>query len=292
MSSEQLGGQDPEQWMRDRLAEAGATIAVTTTAPPAKRRPPAWLAPAAAAAVVAAIIIGSLAWRHGTATDPAKPTGTPSISPTTVAPELVSVPDLQGLPEEQATELLDGLGLAADVRGFPKECPTLTVSTQHPAAGSKVAAGSQVAIKVACPNETEDMLYRVASRFDSAAHSRQLSLPIDAPVALYLGGRHVSDISAADSETWSAWDVCVDGYAGRTCPFNALELVTSTDDVSISTRTPEPPCTRWPGTPAELEPYHAVSLTVGSTCFDWGTVVLYVNDMGQIVAVDQVLDGP
>ncbi|MFT4009172.1 MAG: hypothetical protein QM655_03920 [Nocardioidaceae bacterium] len=293
MSADQFEMEDREQWVRDRLAEAGETITVAPAAPPTKSSPPAWVVPAVAAAAVTGIVAGSLAWWHGTSAEPDRPIDTPSVSPApTSSSELVAVPALVGLVKGKATRILEGSGLAVEVRATAGSCATPVVLAQRPANGTKVEGGTQVRLEVGCPNDPDDELSAIASRFASAAHSRKVNLPIDTPVGLYLGGHHVTDISAGEAARWEAWNICVDGYAARVCPFNALELVAGSDDVSISTETPKHSCAHWPGRPAELEAYRAVSLTVGSDCVSWGAVTLYVNDMGQIVAVDQIVAEP
>jgi uncharacterized lipoprotein YbaY len=150
---------------------------------------------------------------------------------------------------------------------------------------------STTASPTATPSRGQETLPGIASRFLHAASRHRVSLPEDAPVDLYLGGRHVATLAGPDVRRWDAWDVCIPGYAGATCPFNALDLVAG-KDATVTTGTPRHSCAAWAGRPPELAAHRAVSVVVGEHCVSWGAVTLYVDQADRVVAVDMILAEP
>lgn len=86
--------------------------------------------------------------------------------------------------------------------------------------------------------------------------------------------------------------------AGRprasTCPYSALRLIAgSAHGVVITSAAPSHPCMHAPP-PARLSVYRAVTVTGrGSpTCVEYFAVQLFVNDVGQVAAVNLVMSEP
>ncbi|QLQ10311.1 MAG: PASTA domain-containing protein [Nocardioidaceae bacterium] len=233
--------------------------------------------------------------------------GHPSPSPTetaTTAPALRTVPNVLGLVEDEAVARISEVGYRVETtyEGDGVECDRqLVIVLQDPPSGNTVEEGSTVHLTSWCVGDRVAQSISVASRFATAAHTGRLGmLSIDTPVRLYLGGQYITDLQPEKATTWKAWNVCgAESYAGRVCPFNPLQLIKGARDIDgvdqperITTATPSHSCAHWPGTPAELEAYRTISLEVGEGCTSWGAVTLYLNDVGQIVAVDQILAEP
>jgi hypothetical protein len=137
----------------------------------------------------------------------------------------------------------------------------------------------------------------IGHRFVDFARGNSDSLPIDTPVALYLGHQRVATTGDGDSSVRASWRVCRQ-YAGRICPFSALDTLASYDGplrLADHPATPAP-ClaTLVPTPPTDAGGTHvAVVLPAGTTtCLDGFEVDVYSNDVGQIVAVDLVLSEP
>jgi len=84
-----------------------------------------------------------------------------SAAPTTAAARSVSVPDVVGSPESEATAALRAAGLEVTVANVPSDQPPGTVVAQDPAGGAEADEGSTVRVNVAeqpeqtAPAETE-----------------------------------------------------------------------------------------------------------------------------------------
>ena len=84
-----------------------------------------------------------------------------SAAPTTTAVRSVSVPDVVGSPESEATAALRAAGFEVTVANVPSDEPPGTVVAQDPAAGTEADEGSTVRVNVAeepeetTPAETE-----------------------------------------------------------------------------------------------------------------------------------------
>lgn len=142
---------DPEA--RALLREAAETIDVAPAGPiETESRRPRWPFLAAAAAVIV-IATGATALALGTRDEdpqPTSPTPSPTHSPTVSASPQVRVPQLLGLDESEATQVLDDAGLVAtvsttDLAGCQ---PDHMVVSQRPSAGATAEPGSEVVIEV------------------------------------------------------------------------------------------------------------------------------------------------
>lgn len=79
------------------------------------------------------------------------------------------------------------------------------------------------------------------------------------------------------------------------CPYSALRLIAgSAHGVVVTSAAPSHPCMHAPPPPARLSVYRAVTVTGrGSpTCVDYFAVQLFVNDVGQVAAVNLVMSEP
>jgi hypothetical protein len=120
--------------------------------------------------------------------------------------------------------------------------------------------------------------------------------PVDTPVDLYLGNRYLATLPAARARDPEAWEGCLEGgYAGRTCPFSWTRPIADyAGSLAITSAAPEHPCAHPGPLPAELEAYHAVTLTPDESldCTSYWAVQLFVNDVGQVVAANLVWAEP
>ena len=85
------------------------------------------------------------------------------------------------------------------------------------------------------------------------------------------------------------------GYAGRTCPFWAVDVLAGyAGEVTVTTNPPSHPCLHLARVPEELVAYRTVVLTATTSlsCVEYFAAELSVNDVGQIVAVDLILAEP
>ena len=140
-------------------------------------------------------------------------------------------------------------------------------------------------------------LTAVAEGFVRFANGEADSPPIDTPVELFVAGRFAKTLSGEDVLNRAKWRICGDfaGYAARTCPFSALDLVAgAANGVVMTSAAPSHPCMHAPPPPSRLSVYRAVTVTGrGSpTCVDYFAVQLFVNDVGQVVAVNLVMSEP
>jgi hypothetical protein len=125
----------------------------------------------------------------------------------------------------------------------------------------------------------------VADRFIAFARGVKDTLPVDTPVRLFQNETYVRTLSAAEVEDRASYRTC----DARPCAFSALEVIRKV--------TEKPALRRSPYVKTCLEA-HTPVLTAGETgasasvlisdvdhpC-DWG-VQLWINDVGQIVAID------
>jgi hypothetical protein len=137
----------------------------------------------------------------------------------------------------------------------------------------------------------------IGHRFVDFARGESDSLPVDTPVGLYLGHQRVATIGDGDSSVRATWRVCRQ-YAGRTCPFSALDTLASYDGpLRLADHLTAPsPClaTLSPDPPTHTGGSHVAEILPGgtTTCLDGFAVDVYYNDVGQIVAVDLVVAEP
>jgi len=126
--------------------------------------------------------------------------------------------------------------------------------------------------------------------FLAFAHGELDIPPVDTPVDLYVGRRFVQTISSEQAGDRLAYRVCgpEGGYAGRTCPFSAVDVLAGYDgEVTVTTNPPSHPCLHLARVPEELVAYRTLVLTATAplSCVEYFAVELFVNDAGQIVAV-------
>ncbi len=218
------------------------------------------------------------------------------------------IPDFTEKPVGVARMTALALGLRARVvNSAGSAClPRRTVLEQRPAQGTQVAAGSRVLLVInsggfgTCglhlPAAPRD-LRRIADLFADFARDKSPGPPADTPVDLYVGGVLQRAIPSGDVSDRRQWRVCPGGigYAARSCPISALvPFVEYPGPIAATTRPPTHPCLAATELPGSLEVYRAVTLTPDENrdCTSYFAVQLFVNDAGQIIAVNLVLSEP
>jgi hypothetical protein len=194
-------------------------------------------------------------------------------------------------------------------RGGQSAClPNRAVVQQRPAAGRKVAPGTRVVLIIntkvgECgldlPPVSKD-LRRVADLFTAFArhpHEPRLGLPVDTSVELFVGGELQKVIPAAESTERRQWETCPGGvgYAARSCPISPLiPFEFYPGPIAATSQAPAHACVPAWELPERLDAYRSVTLTPDESrdCTSYFAVQLFVNDVGQIVAVNLVLSEP
>lgn len=261
-------------------------------------------------AVVLLITMGGLTLRPdagapitvGTRTSQTDAPATPSG---TVAGPSVKVPALIGRQQAVAVQILRGAGLRPRIEEAPAACSQLhSIVTQDPAPGELLNPGGVVLLGTAtrsagmpmCPNKTTSRDRAIVAAFSRFADHQVTFGSFDTPIALGLGDTLVKTVSPAKSRTADAWVLDTTGYAEREGSVSALDLVRNNLGNLRVTSGPHPTCV---GPTAEVPR----SLSNGgslvsiqprrySTCIDWWSVDLFVNDVGQIVGVNVSLGSP
>jgi hypothetical protein len=238
---------------------------------------------------------------------PATPAAGDSVRPEVAEVESLTLPRKTGQPVRRARRTLAGMGLEVDVvDGRGSACvPHGDVLEQRPAGQREVAAGSTVTLVVnrspgaACGLglwEPSDVLRRAGGRFVAFARDDLPGPPADTPITLFLGG--VRRGIAEEPTDRSAWGVCppAGSYAGRLCPFSALEVISDwPGPVAITGDPPAHACAHTkPFDARRVGGVAAVTITPDEEldCASYWAVQLAVNDVGQGVAVDLVLAEP
>lgn len=256
-----LSGHDEydDEWAGELLLAAAETIDVPPGLFVAPAARPRWIAPLAAAAAVVVLlgVAGFVATRDADRVP--DPLPAPAVSPASPT----------------ATETQTSL---------PHERETIAASGTQRTDYRPVEEGLM-------PLSQED-LTRIANRFVAGAKQDEVVLTNDGPVELYVGDKHVATVSNEDSTKVSAYDVCVDGYAARACPLNAVETLASVTQSGLSFNATRAICDVTDGWPRELDGYYLISVEFGGDCAEWGSVTLFVNDAGQVVAIDLSLAEP
>lgn len=223
--------------------------------------------------------------------------------------DTVVVPDVSGLKVGPATSSLKASGLTVrrlDVLGTACR-PRGEVLGQRPRAGRLVDEGRQVAIEVNsgalgdCGLDAvraDRELRKVAGRFVRFARGNAEGPPADTPIILMLGGGRTKMLAGERQHRVRAWGSCPGGgsYAGWTCPINPVRLLRNpVGPLAYLAEPPDHPCAHpQPATPAEVGASRSVSITPdeGRDCTSFWTVQLFVDDVGQVVAVNTVLSEP
>jgi hypothetical protein len=223
----------------------------------------------------------------------------------------VVVPNFAADPIRVAVKGARALGLRTRlVRGPGTAClPNRTVVQQRPAYGAKVEVGTRVRLVInvnthlgGCgldlPPVSKD-LRRIAERFVHFARTpqpRQFALPVDTPVELFVGGALQNVIPSGRINDPQEWRTCPEGgYAARSCPISALTpFAHYPGPIAATTQAPVHLCVPAWKLPERLNVYRSVTLTPdeGRDCTSYFAVQLFVNDVGQIVAVHLVLSDP
>jgi hypothetical protein len=276
----------------------------------AKRRRVGWTAGAVAAAVIVVAATGALILGGNDQPTTVGPVDATEASSSTTAPtnqtadgEIVAVPALLRLDQDQATRILELLGLTVAVSNGRTDCDHVgVVLGQDPDAESRLPIGSTVTIRVGvsagayvCDVASDDR--RVAHLFEDFADNPSIGGPFDTPVGIGLGGRLVKTLTPEQLSDPAQWRSPLNGYAARTGLVSALDLLREHAVTRQITDAPDSPCA------SVLQPALA-SLTGGghrvriqppegsTSCLDWWSVDLYVNDVGQVVGVDVILSEP
>jgi hypothetical protein len=263
----------------------------------------------ASAAAVTAVVAG------GAAIGLAGPAPTPVPTPPATARDLVVVPALVGLSEEQATKLAKERGLRTSVVVGDSCEQAGGVIGQQPEPGAKVEPGSWVDVVVAGAPGPEACDagsgiragdFMTVDRFvDFAKQPTESDPPWASTVAIGLGGEVVTEVPERDLTDPSRW-VMNRPYAQRTGHFSALEQIASTPgddptDYELSDHLQSPPrdtCAPEPNTPPAtyLQQGRAVSIeplpSKSRSCMDWWSVDLTLNHDGLITGVFLVLGEP
>lgn len=226
----------------------------------------------------------------------------------------VSVPDVTGLRAGPATVQLNEVGLRVRrVTVMGTACrPRGRVLGQTPRVGADVQTGRRVRIELnsgaarMCGLEAEranEDLQRVATAFVRFAQGRNAQgkrpgPPVDTPITLLVGGGEVKVIDGEAQSRPRAWASCPTSgtYAGRTCPINPLRAIAAHfGPLALIAQLPTHPCAH-PQlvTPGDVGATQAVTITPDEAldCTSWWAVELFVNDVGQVVAVNTVRAEP
>ncbi|MFT4287096.1 PASTA domain-containing protein [Nocardioides sp.] len=307
---------------RELLAAAADTIEVSPTPIPTPvRRPP--LVPVAAAAALVGLVAGVALWhgRDDGSRTSSIATDSPSWSPPTASatpgtsraptPQTFEVPNVLGLPTDQAEERLRGAGFSVETTSVDtspaRPCSRGEyVTSQRPAAGLR-PRGVTVRLVLGCtdPVVADDVpatLADTARAFISFADGGGQA-PRWAPrVSLTIGGEEVGSLDRATAGVAANWRGCPasGSYAARTCPFSSLSAIphdqrASAFGLSITTPpTKAPNCMAWP------ESYHpnpARAVAIQPTgpmvsCVSNFVVTLFLDAAGQVERVDLMLSEP
>jgi len=240
-----------------------------------------------------------------------EPDGSPSRSLRTSPDARVVIPDFVGTRAWGAREEAQALGLRPKVfSGLGSAClPRRGVMEQRPAPGTRVATGSRVVLVVngrgvgdcglGLPPAAAD-LRRIGGLFVDFARGTEPAHegpPADTPVELFIGGvlaRVIPTARMADRHEWRACPGGI-GYAARSCPVSPLTPFREyPGPIAMTTEPPAHVCAHPTALPESLDVYRSVTLTPdeGRDCTSYFGVQLFVNDVGQIVAVSLVLSDP
>jgi hypothetical protein len=134
----------------------------------------------------------------------------------------------------------------------------------------------------------------IAARFLHYAWGESDALPVDTPVRLYLGNQYKKTIQPLRDGRQS-WDVCTAGYAERSCPMSALEVVNGGPYRPTEAAAPRKACFAAAGNqPTDTGGSTMVVLVPrkAKACYDDYAVQIWSNDVGQITAVNLLLGSP
>lgn len=115
--------------------------------------------------------------------------------------------------------------------------------------------------------------------------------PVDTPIALYLGNVYQRTIPNGKSDLRAQWQVC-DEYGQHACPMSALEVLAgSPGEVVIGDAVTSACLGILAKPPHETGGPHQVVLSPPEprTCSDDYAVQVWINDVGQITAVNLLL---
>ncbi|MXG89781.1 PASTA domain-containing protein [Nocardioides sp. YIM 123512] len=244
--------------------------------------------------------------REATSSDASSPTPTTSSTVASAKPQRTRVPDVLGRSRDAAQTRLRAAGLeprSIKVPGATCE-PEGTVFEQRPAPGRTLPAGSVVVLRVnaevdleACdldlpPASLDDQ--RVADLFVAFARGRRDSIPADAPVDVYLGGRLASTIDNDLLGERAEWGVCTEpGYAGRVCPLSPLDVLRDhRGELVVTSAPPSHPCLHGDQPLPDRDGVAVIAAATPRSCVDYFAVELGINDVGQIGRVNLVLTEP
>jgi hypothetical protein len=141
-------------------------------------------------------------------------------------------------------------------------------------------------------------LQRVATAFVRFARDESPVPPADTPVTLLLGGWQTKVLPGDVQTTLRAWGSCPAGgyYAGRTCPLNPVRTIAEhVGPLAFLAQRPKHSCAHpRPVTPEGVGATRSVTITPDELldCTSFWAVELFVNDVGQIVAVNTVWAEP
>jgi hypothetical protein len=134
----------------------------------------------------------------------------------------------------------------------------------------------------------------IAARFLHYAWGESDTLPVDTPVRLYLGNQYKKTIQPLRDGRQS-WEVCSSGYAERSCPMSALEVVRGGPYRPDSATAPRMACFAAAGDPPTDTGGSTLAVLVprkAKACYDDYVVQIWSNDVGQITAVNLLLGSP
>ncbi|WP_067432310.1 PASTA domain-containing protein [Nocardioides jensenii] len=218
-------------------------------------------------------------------------------------PEHVGVPILVGHTYAEAEDRLRSLDLVAEAR----QVATCTdrpgrVIAQRPRQTSRAVRGSAVMLDVAkapasgCDYGAAPDMEDVAELFVKFARGEISSPPVDTPVDLYLGHTLQKTIGAVDANDPATYDLCT-AYAGVSCPMSAVRLISEhAGGLQYDAAIPNLSCLETLGElpPGLDDPRRTVAISPREAggCGEQWVVLLSVNDVGQVGAVDVVLGAP
>jgi hypothetical protein len=164
------------------------------------------------------------------------------------------------------------------------------------AAGEITAVAFRSQVPLATPADGEsDPIEDLALQFHAFAFGSGDLPPIGDEVDLYVGGAFTGFVTKDTATDRKAWETCTEigTYAGRDCPFSPLEVLRDRGESVAVVDDPDWKCLakfddNLPGI-ASADATVIVPTRTPSGCAGQFAVKLYVNDDGELIAVDLFL---
>jgi hypothetical protein len=183
----------------------------------------------------------------------------------------------------------------SDGEASPSSPSSAGVQTSLAPTSSPPDDGSNTGSSASATHGRARIYAHLFSRF--AHHPSVQTGPFDTPVSLGVGGRRVRVLNDDDRYDPMKWRVPVFGYAERSGTASALEMLREQGRTAQVSNRPPPPCAAHTrpglrltggGTLVRIQPRPGA----WSSCIQWWSVDLFVNDVGQVVGVNINLGAP